>query len=195
MINFEKKINFKSSRRSTPNFGLAWGFTLMEIVVYVGVFSIILGSLAFFAFWALRAGAKAKTETEVLNSGRRAMEIMTYEIKKSKSVYDPASIFDSGAGQLSLEQETSLLPQENRTFVDFFRCGQALCLKRESQSLVALTSANVNLTNLNFSKISNSATSTSVQIKINLESTRSPWGQEGIKSKIQLQTSANLNAY
>ena len=167
----------------------------MEIVVYVGVFSIILGSLAFFAFWALRAGAKAKMEQEVLNNGRRAMEIMTYEIKKSKSVYDPTSIFDSNPGQLSLEQETSSLPQEKETFIDFFRCGQALCLKRESQNPVALTSANVILTNLNFSKISNSATSTSVRIKINLESTRSPWGAEEAKSKLWLQTSANLNAY
>lgn len=171
------------------------GFTLIEMVVYVSVCSIILGSLAFFAFWALRAGAKAKMEQEVLNNGRRAMEIMIYEIKKSESVYPPTSVFDSNPGQLSLEQKTSSLPQESETFSDFFRCGQVLCFKRESQEPIALTSANVNLTNLQFSKLSNSATATSIQIKIELESSSDLWGQPETKSKIRLQNTANLNVY
>jgi len=191
-----KRKNKKIPRGSAVN-NSAWfrGFTLIEMVIYVGLCSIILGSLAFFASWALQAGAKAKMERDVLNNGQRALEIMVSEIKKSKNVYDPTSVFNSYPGQLSLEQATAFLPQESETFVDFFQCGQSLCLKRENDSPIALTDGNVALTDLKFFKISNNATSSSIQINLGLESSRSVWGQSQTKSKIWLQTSANLNAY
>ncbi len=170
------------------------GFTLMEILVYVALVGIVAGAITGFGIWAIRAGAKIKMENEVMNNARRAMETMVYEIKKSAGVYTPTSNFEINPGQLSLEQMTESIPQEEKTFVDFFQCGEALCLKRERAAPIALTNEKVRLTNLQFKQLVNSVTSPSIQISLSLEGIAAGSRPEG-QASISLTTTANLRSY
>ena len=60
------------------------GFTLMEILVYIGVLGLIIGTVSSFFLWVTRSNTKAKAMRETLDSARQAMEIMSHEIKEAK---------------------------------------------------------------------------------------------------------------
>lgn len=129
------------------------GFTLTEILVYVAVLAVIMTAVAVLFFGVISAANKAQVTQETLESVRFAMEAMSYEIRMADGVYDPTSVFDSNPGQLSLETSSFLPSGESSSYVDFYLCAGRLCVKRESQDPVALTSDRVVINNLVFKKI------------------------------------------
>jgi len=145
------------------------GFTLIELVVYSGLVVILISAIVFFAIWAIQAAAKVKLSYALTNNARRAMEVMTYEIKKSRSIYGPASSFGTSRGQISLEQTATSTAKETTVFLDFFQCGNSLCEKREGEAPVALTNDQIKITNLMFTQLLNSSSTPSVQINLRLE--------------------------
>jgi type II secretory pathway pseudopilin PulG len=156
--------------KSLPKIKINNGFTLIELIVYVAAVSIVIGAIIIFAIWATRLGTKIKINYAISNNARRAMETMVYEIKKSRSAYTPTSIFATNPGQLSLQQVATTTPGEITTYVDFFKCGDGLCLKKEGAEPQALTSSQVKITNLIFTQILNAST-TSIQINLGVKST------------------------
>ena len=163
------------------------------MLVYVALLVVMVTAVVIFAFWTIQAGAKIKTNYELADNARRAMDILTYEIKKSKSVYTPASIFDVNPGQLSLEQ-TASSTTETLAYVDFFKCGNSLCLKREGDSPVALTNNRVKITNLTFSQLLNSSTTPSIQIVLRVESSAVSTDPE-YTGALEATSTATLRAY
>lgn len=121
------------------------------------------------------------------------MEIMVYEIRRSTSVYAPTSNFDTDPGQLSLEQSSAAGTEEDSSFVDFFICGQALCLKREKANAIALTSNAVRVTSLVFSQRLNDMSSPSIRLSLTVTSTSG--GRPESTATINLITAANLRSY
>jgi len=170
------------------------GFTLIEMVVYVGVVVIIVSSIMIFGISTIRTGTKIKYNADILDSGRRAMEMMNYEIKKSKSVYGSTSVFAINPGQLSLEQVSTSTPGETNGFVDFFQCGDSLCLHRDGADPIRMIGDQIRLTNLVFKQLSNSTSSPpSIQIKVRLEIGTS--SSAFATSSIDLSSAANLRGY
>lgn len=140
------------------------GFTLIEILFYISVLTIVVFTASSFLLWAIRTNNRVKAATEVLNNFRRAMEIMSYEIKEARGVYIPTST----STQLSLETDHYLPLGEESTYIDFYLCGTAtstLCLKKESQDPIAITSDRVEVKRLNFIQVA----TTTPSIQINLE--------------------------
>lgn len=137
------------------------GFTLLEILVYIAILSLVLLLICSFIFWMSSSNTKTKAKREALENARRALEIITYEIKGAKSLYTPTTTLN----QLSLETYRYLPDDEDNTFVDFFLCGSRICLKKESQDPIFLTSNTVEVEQLEFRQIS---TNGSPSIKINL---------------------------
>ncbi len=170
------------------------GFTLIEMIIYVALVTTVISVIVGFAFWAIQVGSKVKINYEVTDNARRAMETMVFEIKKSKSIYTPTAIFDVSPGQISLEQIATTTPGEVMTFVDFFKCADSLCLKREGQDPVKITTAQVKIVNLSFSPLLNSTTTPSVQINLQVDSVSSSSRPEYFSS-INLTTTAALRSY
>lgn len=181
--------NFQFSKKT----GNASGFTLIEMLVYVALVALLISAIVFFGLWAIQVGTKTKVNAETLNNARRAMEIMVYEIKKSTGVYAPTSSFDAHPGQLSLEQANPAGSEETSGFVDFFICGQALCLKREKAAAIALTSNSVRVTNLVFNRRLNSQGSPSIRLSISVASLSSDRPES--TASVDLTTAANLRSY
>ncbi|OHA70234.1 MAG: hypothetical protein A3F15_01775 [Candidatus Wildermuthbacteria bacterium RIFCSPHIGHO2_12_FULL_40_12] len=168
------------------------GFTLIEILVYIAILAIIFFVIVSFLIWSIRANAKAKVMNEVLNNVKRAMEIISYEIREASSIYDPTSAFGLHPGQLSLETVHYLPSGEESAFVDFYLCGTQLCFKKESQEPIALTLDSVEVERLVFTKVVvNDASSIQVDltVKYNSSSDRSEY-----QSSINLRSAASLRS-
>ena len=131
------------------------GFSLMELLVYLSIMSFLLVSIVSFVMWMNNYSLQAKASSETLENARTALDVISYEIRGSKGVYMPTT----SDSQLSLETTHYLPDNENSTFIDFFLCGAAVCLKKESQKPIALTPDSVDVTNLSFTQIDNNSSS------------------------------------
>ncbi|MBU1015175.1 type II secretion system GspH family protein [Patescibacteria group bacterium] len=135
---------------------LVWGFTILEMVVYVAVLSILIGAVCAFLLWAVRIQHKTEALGEVNSSASQALHQMVQEAREADGVYIPTSVFGSHPGQLSLRTSKYIPPDEEYTYIDFFVCGDQLCLKKEEQSPIALTSELVEVQNFQVSQVGDS---------------------------------------
>ena len=137
----------------------------MEILIYIAILAVIFSSIYSFLTWAIQSNSKTKAIREVTDNARRAMEILTHEIKEAKSVYGPTST----STQLSLETSHYSPVGESSAFIDFYLCGDGadiLCLKKESQNPIAITSESVKVSSLEFMQISTTTPSVRIRLKI-----------------------------
>jgi len=145
------------------------GFSLLEVLVSIAIFSIILLVVSLFFSSMNASNSKTKVDADALENAQKAIEEIAYEIRGAKSIYTPTTT----ASQLSLETSRYLPPGEDNTFIDFFLCGSVVCLKKEFQEPIALTSDSVDVTSLEFSQISTGGAPSgpsSVQINITVSS-------------------------
>jgi len=157
------------------------GFTLLEILIYISVLAIVFVAVSSFLTWSTKLSAKATAIREATDNTRRAMEIMTYEIRGAKSVYTPTA----SPSQMSLVTVRYLPAGEISTFIDFYLCGTAICLKKESQDPVAITSDSVEVDNLVFTQIS--TTTPSIQIQLSV-------GYKTSSAKLEYQASVDATS-
>lgn len=127
---------------------------------------------------------------EVLDNNQRAMETMLYEIREAKSVYTPTTT----SNQLSLETTHYLPSGETSTYIDFFLCGDRLCLKKESENPIALTSDRVKVTNLNFTQVATGAATPSIRISLRVEY-NAPASKPEYQASLELTSTASLRSY
>ena len=157
------------------------GFTIIEFLISVVIFSIVLVAVFSFFFWMNYSGNKIQSDNTALENARKALRIMVLEIKRAKGIYS----LTTSENQLSLQTAAYPPAGENDSFIDFFLCGSSICFKRESQDSAFLTSKNVNVTNLTFSQIS---TNNNISIKISLT-------LDYNNSSAALATTASLRSY
>ncbi len=146
------------------------GFSLIEILVYVGISSIIILAVSVFFLWILRSNARVKAESDVQDNLRRSMGIMLSEIREAKSVYTPTSLFQNDSGQLSLETTKYFLLGEDVSYIDFYFCQNRLCLKKEGLDPIFLTSDKVTVKKIEFFQIAGTSTAPSIQIVLEMSS-------------------------
>ena len=165
------------------------GFTIVEILVSVAIFSIVLLAIISFILWMNYYNAKTKADREVSENARRILNVMTYEVRGAKSVYTPTTT----SNQLSLEITRYLPSGESYSFIDFFICGSALCMKKESQNPIILNSESVEISLLTFSEILNG---TKPSVKINLTvNYKNPNNDSGNYASVSLTSTASLRRY
>jgi len=165
-------------------------FTLLEILVYIGVFSIVMGVLISFIIWVINSNIKAQAIRETSDNAREVLETMVYEIRTAKSVYIPTTT----STQLSLETLNYLPDGESFTYIDFFLCGTQICLKKESQIPIALTSDKVEIKDLNFTLIGNVTSTPSVQIALKADY-KNPQNRPEYQASVNVTTTASLRSY
>jgi len=153
------------------------GFSLLELLVALAIFSVILLAVVSFFFSISLSSSKTRTDRDALENARRVLNEIAYEIKSAQSIYTPTTT----ASQLSLQTAKYLPPNENSTFIDFYLCGKAICFKKEFQDPVVMTSDIVEVTNLVFTQLQNGS---SPSIRISLTA-----------SSVDLTTTASVRSY
>jgi len=160
----------------------------IELLVSLAIFSLLLVVIVSFLFWLNYSNSKTKSDRDAEQNARRALDEITYEIKSAKSIYTPTTT----ASQLSLETTRYLPADETDTFIDFFVCGTAVCLKKESQAPVAITADSVSVGSLTFTRIMNgSSPSIKVDLVINVTDPTSA----AASSSLDLTSTAAVRSY
>jgi len=125
------------------------GFTLIEMVVYAALLVLIVGAISVLLFGTLKSHAKTRVTRDVMHNITLAVDAVFLEVKEAEDIYDSTTSTD----QLSLVTTKNIPTGETVTYVDFFICDTRLCIKRENQSPIALTSESVEIRSLEFKKV------------------------------------------
>ena len=79
------------------------GFTLIELIVYTVLISLLAGAFISFSIDLTTTSQKSRTKIEVQQSARFALERILFEIRSAEGVNTGASTFNSHPGVLSLD--------------------------------------------------------------------------------------------
>lgn len=158
------------------------GFSLIEMIVYVSILSVIFVIVVNTLLIVSRSYSSIKISLDINNSATVSVERMIREIRKANSVNLAQSTLDSNPGRLVLNTtDDAGLP----LIVDFYLEDDTLKLKEGGVFSGDLTDG-VDVTNLVFRSISNG---TSEAIKIEMELSN------GSKNKIFYNTAVLRGSY
>ncbi len=125
------------------------GFTIIETVFYIAIFSTVIIGLVAFSFEIVKNRVKNQVLFSVERDVRFCMLRMTQEINDAMDVNEDSSVFGVHPGILSLE-----MPEEWKDPVVFDVTGGSLRVSYGNEPPVLLTSESIKVTNLVFSNYS-----------------------------------------
>jgi type II secretory pathway pseudopilin PulG len=122
-------------------------FTLVEFLIYFGLISILVSAITVFTVDIVRTRTKAQVISEVEQNVRFSMLRILRATRRASAIDTGGSTFDSDAGVLSLNQDETA---KNPTVFDL--SGGALRIKEGAGAATPITSPDVTVTRLRFSK-------------------------------------------
>ncbi len=140
------------------------GFTLVEALLYIAISSVLLVVITNLGYNVFINRQKVLAGEEIIENANFVFAKIGYNIRKAKSVILPLSAGD----ELSLETKN---PELNPT--RFYLDGAAMFFAQGIGSGAALTTNAIEITDLNFVKLTNNQTGISIKINIELSSSRS----------------------
>ena len=140
------------------------GYTLIELLMYVVIISVLLTSITYFFGITIDARAKNQSIAEVNDQGAAVMDTMTQTIRNASSITAPAA----GASANSL---TLVVPTGSLSPTVFNLNSTTLQIKEGAASAVAMTSSDVQVTSLTFKNLTRSGTPGLVQVSFTLSRT------------------------
>src|SRR5579872_4849428 len=121
------------------------GFTLIELILYIGIVTIMMSALIPFAWNIIEEGVKNSTKQEIFTQGQYVADRITYEIRNASGINSVVS------NQISLSTAT---PATNPTLISL-NAG-AINLQQGSASPIALNSKNTTVQSLTFTNYTSS---------------------------------------
>lgn len=140
------------------------GFSLIETVVYVGIFSLFVIGLANFSSGLSSSRVHSQMVFEVNDQGSRVIRVITQTLRNANSINQPS--IGATASSVSIETENLI---KNPTV--FSESGGVLYITEASGSPVALTNNKVVVSNLTFANVSQPGASGSIRIRFTLTDT------------------------
>lgn len=137
------------------------GFTLVEMLLYLAVLSIVVLAFSSFLFLSYTSRVKAAAIAEIEQQGSQTMSLITQNIRNAASITAPAT--GVSASSLTLTEYTGA----NSPTV-FDQSGSTLRITEGVTAAVNLTSNRVIVSNLSFQNLSRLSTPGVVQIKFTL---------------------------
>ena len=126
-------------------------YTLIELLLYVGLLAIIMSIVSYFLFASISAKVKNRTIAEVEQQGEMAMQMISQTIRNSSAINSPIS--GANAGTLSLN-----IPDLTKTPTIFSLSAGKIQIQEGTGIATDLTSSRIVITNLIFQNISRPST-------------------------------------
>ncbi|MDO8590465.1 MAG: prepilin-type N-terminal cleavage/methylation domain-containing protein [bacterium] len=142
------------------------GFSLVEMIIYVGLLALILVSLVNMLLGMSRAYGYLKFSQHIQTSAVIALDRMVRDIRNAESVSVPESVLDTSPGILTLNTTTATSSLQT---LQFFVSNGALRVKQDGGDLGPLTLPDVTVDNLVFRQM-NTGISEAVKIDLTLSS-------------------------
>lgn len=133
------------------------GFTMIEMLLYLGLITMILVAVSAFFSVLMEARIKNQTIVEVDSQGVQIMQAITQAARNSNEINSPAR--GSAATALSLASEDS---SKNSTIIGLN--GQNVYIQEGSQGQVLLNNSQVKISNFSFANFSRANTNGIVSV-------------------------------
>jgi type II secretory pathway pseudopilin PulG len=140
------------------------GYTLIELLLYVVLIGMLLSSVTYFFGLSVDARVKSQSIAEVNDQGVAAMDYITQTIRNASSITSPTA---AGTGA-SL---TLAVPTGSLSPTVFDLSGSTLQVKEGASAAIALTSNDVQISNLTFKNLTRSGTNGVVQVSFTVSRT------------------------
>ena len=82
------------------------GFSLIELILYIGLASLILGAITYFIIMVLEARVKNQTIAEVSGQGVSAMQVISQAVRNAEDVNSPVKGNESDSLSLDVYEST-----------------------------------------------------------------------------------------
>ncbi|MFA6307251.1 MAG: prepilin-type N-terminal cleavage/methylation domain-containing protein [Patescibacteria group bacterium] len=138
------------------------GFTLVELIIYISLASLILLAITGFFQLHIASRVKNKTITEVEQQGVQILNLISQYVVNASAIDSPATGVSSS--NLSLQMPTVA---SNPTIFSF--SGGNLYITEGASSPVVLNSSSVEITNINFTNLSKSNTPGIIRVEFTLD--------------------------
>lgn len=142
------------------------GFTLMEIVVYTAIMSVVFGLLIGSFAALMNSFAKARLLGKINSSAETAMERMTREIKSAYDIDSSLSVLNSHPGSLMLNVFDDM---DNAAVTEFYLEDGKIMISKYGSIGVFLMSSDISVNTLIFRPIYASSTSKAVKIELEIQ--------------------------
>jgi type II secretory pathway pseudopilin PulG len=142
------------------------GFTLLEILLYIGIVAILLLALSAFLRVVLEARIKNQAIAEVEGQGTAVMQIITQTLRNATALNSPTV----GTSAVNLSVNTPIIGL-NPTVFDL--SGGVLRVTEGANPIVNITSSQVLVTNLLFSNLSAASTKGIMQVRFDISNNSS----------------------
>lgn len=146
------------------------GFTLIEILVYVIIFSLVFVFMLNTILTVVKIYNRFRITKDLKINAEFSLEKMTREIKLANDIDSSKSVFNSNPGKLYLNSVNQLSGVSE--IVEIEVLGNALALKKNNFLIDFFTSSSTEVTNLVFRKIESSTSTKAVKIELELISKR-----------------------
>lgn len=150
-----------------------FGFSLIEVIVYVGLFSLISTTTIAMLFQTVTAFTNLRISRDINDSAVKIMERMTRDIRSANSIDQSNSIFDTNPGKLTIE---TMSASGTPMTIQYVMVGNALHLYEGASvpSLVdrgSLLSSQTSISGVLFSYIG-SGTTEAIKIDLHITASR-----------------------
>lgn len=154
-MKIKKSINQKASILNYK------AFTLIEILLYISIFSVLVFTFSAFLTLIFQSRVKFQTVSEVDQQGLQVSRLITQTVRNAKKINLP--IQGASGDTLSLDLEDPL-----KTPTIFNSSGTNLQIKEGTDAIVPLTSSVITVSGLSFQNVSKNNTSGTMKFQFTL---------------------------
>lgn len=137
------------------------GFTLLEVLLYIGIFSVMSTVISIFLVLVLETRVKSQTIAEVEQQGLAIVALLTQTIRNAEAINEPTAAMDAGA--LSLDAAGT---GDDPTWIEV--SDGALWIKRGASESQALNNNHVIVSAVSFQNLSSSQTPGTIRFQFTL---------------------------
>lgn len=145
-----------------PRHSTQRGFTLVELLLYIGVASLLIVTISSFITLMWEARVKNRTIAEVEQQGLQAMELITQTVRNAESVTVPSA----GAQSSTLTVDAADAADDPTVFRE--SSGQLVIDEGSTPTTTAVTNDHVTVSGLAFTNLSVSGTPGVVRIEFTI---------------------------
>jgi prepilin-type N-terminal cleavage/methylation domain-containing protein len=167
---------------------MAKGFSLIEVIIYIAVIGLAVVAIASFSFSIANSTSKNYVVQEVQGNTRTALNIITQRILAAEAVNTGSSTFGTDPGVLSLQMADAA---KNPTVLNLTADDGVLQITEGASAAVALTTDEVNVTNLVFTNLTPSGARENIRIQMTIEF-NNPSGDKEFEYSQSITTSITL---
>lgn len=142
------------------------GFTLFELIIYVGIVGLILITLGLSLINMLYGRVKTRVISEVLSNARLIEQQLSDVARDAEGINLPASVFDSDPGVLSFNMVASAV---DPTIFSLTADNGNLQVSQAGENAVAITTDQVQVTNLEFHNLTGVGDTGVIQVEYTLQ--------------------------